>query len=140
MKSNQATYTGFEFEVEGYPALAIINSDLKVLPNKSDYAYSVFIEIIPDSYNTMGHPEGKEYAYLVEVEKKMIEYLEQETRTVHIGNTTIYRKREIIFYTKDSAIVEDYLINFLPTIERQHHYDIEEDRQWTFVAAFYDKI
>ncbi len=70
----------------------------------------------------------------------MIDYLEQETRTVHIGNTTIYRKREIIFYTKDSAIVEDYLINFLPTIERQHHYDIEEDRQWTFVAAFYDKI
>ncbi|HEV7622324.1 MAG TPA: DUF695 domain-containing protein [Flavisolibacter sp.] len=140
MKSNNAIYTGFEFEVEGYPALAIINSDLKMLPNKSDYAYSVFIEIIPDSYNAMGHPEDKEYAYLIEVEKKMIDYLESETRTVHIGHTTIYRRREIIFYTKDSAIVEDYLNNFLPGIEREHSFDIEEDREWAYVSAFYDKM
>ena len=140
MDSNSAIYSGFEFEVDGFPALAIINSDLKNLPDRSDYKYSVFIEIFPDSFNENGHPEDKEYEYLLDIEKKMIDYLETETRTVHVGHTTVYRRREIIFYTKDSAIVEDYLINFLPTIEREHSYDIEEDSSWEFVSGFYDKI
>ena len=140
MNSNEATYTGFEYEVDGYPALAIINADLKKLPEKNLYAYSVFIEIIPDTYNENGHPEDEEFAYLVEVEKKMIDYLENQTRTVHVGHTTVYRRREIMFYTKDSAIVEDYLENFLPTIERESSFDIEEDRDWEYVSAFYDLL
>lgn len=140
MDSKNATYSGFEFESDGYPAMAIINADLKKLPERSLYAYSVFIEIIPDRINENGHPEESEYDYLIEIEKKMIEYLESETRTVHIGHTTVYKRREIIFYTKDSAIVEDYLMEFLPTIERENNYEIEEDREWENVSAFYELI
>ena len=55
MKSDKATYTGFEFEMEGYPAMAIINTDLKEI-DKSKYNYSVFITIVPDSFNYIGHP------------------------------------------------------------------------------------
>jgi len=33
MKSESAIYTGFEFEVDGFPAFAIINTDLKNLLN-----------------------------------------------------------------------------------------------------------
>jgi hypothetical protein len=140
MKSADSTYTGFEFEVEGYPALAIINADLKNLPNKADFPYSVFIRIVPDVYNRFGHPEGEEYDYLLNVEKTLIAYLEEQTRTVHIGHTTVYRSREIIFYTKDSAMVEDYLHNYLSTIGRESSFEVESDAEWVYVSEFYDLL
>ena len=140
MNSENAVYTGFEFEVDGYPALAIINSDLKKLENKSQYPYSVFIGIIPDSYNDYGHPVEAEYDYLNEVEKKIIEYLEQQTQTFHVGHTTIYRLREIIFYTKDREAVESFLEHFLGTVGRETTYEIEQDAEWDNVSAFYDLL
>jgi hypothetical protein len=140
MKSSNATYSGFEFEVDGYPALAIINSDLKKLENKSQYPYSVFIELVPDSFNENGHPEDEEYDYLNDVEKKIIEYLEDQTQTVHVGHTTLYRTREIIFYTKDRESVSNFLESFLETIERESSFDIEEDSNWENVSAFYELL
>ena len=140
MKSSNATYSGFEFEVDGYPALAIINSDLKKLENKSQYPYSVFIELVPDSFNENGHPEDEEYDYLNDVEKKIIEYLEDQTKTVHVGHTTLYRTREIIFYTKDREAVANFLESFLETIERESSFDIEEDSTWENVSAFYELL
>jgi len=140
MKSSNATYSGFEFEVDGYPALAIINSDLKNLENKSQYPYSVFIELVPDSFNENGHPEDEEYDYLNDVEKKIIEYLEGQTQTVHVGHTTLYRTREIIFYTKDREAVSNFLESFLETIERESSFDIEEDSSWENVSAFYELL
>ena len=140
MKSETATYTGFEFEVDGFPALAIINSDLKKLENKSQYPYSVFIQIIPDRFNENGHPEEEEYDYLNEVEKKIIEYLEEQTQSVHVGHTTIYRAREIIFYTKDREVVETFLEFFLETVERENSFEIEDDAEWENVSAFYELL
>jgi hypothetical protein len=139
MKSEKATYTGFEFEVEGYPALAIINSDLKNADRKR-YGYSVFIQITPDVYNENGHPEGEEYDYLNEIEKKIIEYLEEQTETVHVGHTTVYRSREIIFYTKNKEAVESFLEHFLSSIEREHSFEIEPDEEWDNVSAFYELL
>lgn len=140
MKSSNATYTGFEFEVDGYPALAVINADLKKLENKSQYPYSVFIEIIPETFNENGHPEGEEYDYLNEVEKEIIEYLEEQTPSLHVGHTTIYRGREIIFYTKDREAVENFLDYFLQGIERENSFEIEYDEEWNNVSAFYELL
>ena len=140
MKSKDATYTGFEFEFEGFPALAIINKDLNDAALKSLYPYSVFISIIPDSFNEYGHPEGAEYDYLNEIEKSIIDYLEEQTRTVHVGHTTLYREREIIFYTRDREEVENFLGHFLAAIERENRYDIEHDESWESVSAFYELI
>jgi hypothetical protein len=140
MKSTNATYTGFEFEVDGFPAIAIINADLKDIEGRSTYSDSVFIEIVPDKVNEYGQPEEEEHDYLVEVEKKMIEYLEGQTQTVHVGHTTIYRKREIIFYTKEPQKVEGFLEYFLSTIERENSFEIEQDVEWTIVSAFYELL
>ena len=140
MKSAHATYTGFEFEFEGFPALAIINKDLNNESLKSQYPYSVFISIVPDSYNDYGHPEGAEYDYLNEIEKSIIHYLEEQTKTVHVGHTTVYREREIIFYTKDKEAVENFLDHFLASVERENHYDVEEDESWENVSAFYELL
>ena len=140
MNSEIATYNGFEFVVDGYPALAVINSSVKNLPDKSSFRYSVIIEIIPDNYNEIGQPIGEEYDYLLEIEKKIIHYLESETRTLHIGHTTVYRRREIIFYTKDSALVENYLEHYLNTIGRETSFEIEEDSEWENVSAFYNLL
>ncbi|MFL5772758.1 MAG: DUF695 domain-containing protein [Flavisolibacter sp.] len=140
MKSETSTYTGFEFEVDGYPALAIINADLKKMDNRLDYPYSVFISIIPDAVNENGHPLDEEYEYLNEVEKKIIAYLEEQTESVHVGHTTVFRGREIIFYTNDKELVEIFLENFLVTIEREFTFDVEPDPEWENVEGFYELI
>jgi hypothetical protein len=139
MKSESSIYTGFEFEEEGYPAFAIINTDLKNA-NKQLYPYSVFIQIIPDSYNENGHPEEQEDEYLVDVEKKIIEYLETQTQTIHVGHITSYRSRQIIFYTDSDGVVETFLDHFLSTVERENSFDIEEDPEWENVSAFYELL
>lgn len=140
MNSENATYTGFEFEVEGFPAMAIINNDLKFVENRSQWPYSVFIEVIPDKINENGHPTGEEYDYLNEVEKKIIEYLETQTGSVHVGHTTIYRARQMIFYTAKNEQVESFLDYFLSTIERESSFEIENDPEWDNVSAFYDLL
>src|SRR5689334_7824487 len=140
MKSANSTYTGFEFEVEGFPAVAIINTDLKNLENKSSYPYSISIHIVPDLVNEYGHPQEEEYDYLNEIEKKIIDYLEQQTQTVHVGHTTIFRAREILFYTKDREVVETFLDHYLETIERESSFEIEEDKEWENVSGFYELL
>ena len=140
MSSKTATYTGFEFEVEGFPALAIINKDLADKSVQAEYPHAVLIEIIPDSYNEFGHPEEKEYDYLLDVEKKMIEYLEEQTATVHVGHTTAFRKREVVFYTKEVDKVDGFLNYYLSTIERENFYEIEADPEWENVSAFYELL
>lgn len=139
MNSEQATYTGFEFEVDGYPALAIINTDLKGI-EKQRWPFSVFIEIVPDAINENGHPTETEYDYLNEVEKKIIAYLEEETGSVHVGHTTIYRARQIIFYTGEQEKVESFLDHFLATTGRESSFEIEKDPEWDQVSAFYDLL
>lgn len=140
MKSEKATYIGFEFEVEGFPAIAIINIDLKGVQEQSQYTHSVFIEIVPDQYNEFGHPLEDEHDYLIKVEKEIIAYLENQTRSVHVGHTTVFRRREIIFYTKDPEPVQEFLDHFLSTIERENSFEIEPDKEWDNVSAFYELL
>jgi hypothetical protein len=140
MNSDDSIYTGFEFEMEGFPALAIINSDLKKMDDRFKFKHSVFIDILPDKFNDFGHPEEEEYDYLNEVEKKIIEYLETQTESLHVGHTTVFRKREIIFYTKEPEKVDGFLNYFLSTIERETNYEIEPDAEWKNVEAFYELI
>jgi hypothetical protein len=140
MKSEKATYTGFEFEVEGFPAIAIINTDLKDTNEQSQYSHSVFIEIVPDQYSEFGHPLEEEHDYLIKIEKDIIAYLENQTRSVHVGHTTVFRRREIIFYTKDPDQVQDFLDHFLTTIERENSFEIEPDKEWENVSAFYELL
>lgn len=140
MSSKTATYTGFEFEVEGFPALAIINKDLADKTIQAGYPNAVLIGIVPDTYNEYGHPEEVEYDYLLDVEKKMIEYLEEQTATVHVGHTTLYRKREIIFYTREPEKTEGFLNYYLTTVERETFFEIEADPAWNNVSAFYELL
>jgi len=138
--SETATYNGFEFQVDGFPAVAIINKDLNDKSIYTNYPSSVFIEIIPDAVNEQGQPKEAEYDYLVETEKKMIDYLEGQTRTVHVGHVSSYRKLEIIFYTKEPEKTEGFLNYFLSTIERENNFEIEADAEWNNVSAFYDLL
>jgi len=140
VNSNNATYTGFEFDVEGYPAIAIINKDLNDKSVQAKYPQSVFIELVPDTYNEVGHPDQAEYDYLVEAEKKMIEYLEGQTATVHVGHVTMFRMLQVIFYTNEPEKVEGFLNYFLSTVEREHHLEIEADPEWESVSAFYELL
>ena len=140
MNSNNATYTGFEFDVDGYPAIAIINKDLNDKTVQAQYSSAVFIELVPDTYNDVGHPGQEEYDYLVEAEKKMIDYLESQTASVHVGHVTMFRMLQIIFYTKEPEKVEGFLNYFLSTVEREHHLEIESDPEWEGVSAFYELL
>lgn len=126
--------------MEGFPALAIINKDLADKDVQAQYPHAVLIEILPDTYNEFGHPVDQEYDDLLEMEKKMIDYLEEQTQTVHVGHTTSFRKREIIFYTKETEKVDGFLNYYLSTIERENFYEIEADPEWRNVSAFYEML
>ena len=93
-----------------------------------------------DTYNDVGHPGQEEYDYLVEAEKKMIDYLESQTASVHVGHVTMFRMLQIIFYTKEPEKVEGFLNYFLSTVEREHHLEIESDPEWEGVSAFYELL
>jgi len=140
LNSKTATYTGFEFDVEGFPAVAVINKDLKDPQVQRGYTHSVFIELMPDAYNEIGHPTQTEYDYLVEAEKKMIDYLEGQTQTVHVGHITLYRMLQVIFYTKEPEKAEGFLNYFLSSIERENQLEIEPDAEWEAVSAFYELL
>jgi hypothetical protein len=140
MDSSNSIYTGFKFEENGHPALAVINSNLKHLKERYAYKYAVFIQIIPDTFNAMGHPEAEEYDYLSNIEKEIIEYLETQTESLHVGHTTLYRKREIIFYTKATEQVKSFLNYYLPTVERENTFDIKLDEEWENVSGFYEQL
>ena len=140
MKSDKATYTGFEFEVLGYPAIAIINKDMADKSLRDSFGHSVFIDVLPDKYNEFGHPTEDEYDFLNEMEKKIIAYLEDQTLSVHVGHVTTYRKREIIFYTNTPETVEGFLDSFMPNVEREWNAEIEEDKDWNNVGAFYEQL
>ena|SRR5688572_24037528 len=140
MKSDRAIYTGFDFEVENFPASAIINTDLKLLADKEQYCYAVFIALVPDNYDEDGRPTPEEYDFLNTIEKEIMGYLENQTRTLHVGHTTIYRARQIIFYTRDSELVESYLEHYLPSTGRESGFEIEMDPEWNSVSAFYDLL
>ena len=140
MKSERAIYTGFEFEAENFPATAIINSSLKDFEDRKEYPNAVFIAMVPDQVDEVGHPTPEEYDFLNTIEKEIIHYLENQTRTVHVGHTTIYRARQIIFYTKDREQVESYLDHYLPTTGRESGFEIEDDPEWNNVSAFYELL
>ncbi len=140
MNSKTATYTGFEFDVEGFPAVAVINKDLADKAVQAAYPSSIFIEIVPDSFNDVGQPKEEEFDYMVEAEKKMIDYLEGQTKTVHVGHISSYRKLEVIFYTGEPEKAEGFINYFLSTIERESAVEIEEDKDWNNVSAFYELL
>ena len=140
MNSKSASYTGFKFEEDGLPALAIINKDLKYVEERFEYRHAVFISIIPLEYNENGHPEGEEYDYLLKAEQDIIAEIEITGETLHVGHTTLSLKREWIFYTKVPDKVEEYLNAYLPTINRESSYEILEDPEWEEVEGFYEQI
>ena len=140
MNSNTAIYTGFEFEMEGFPCYVIVNTELKKLQNRFQYDHSVFIEIVPAEVNESGHPEGEEYDYLIGVEKKILSAVEDEKDTVHVGHTTLPEKREIIIYTKNPDKVRTFLQDYLPTIGRENTFDIAHDPMWENVEGFYEQL
>lgn len=140
MNSKTATYTGFQFEADGFPAMAVINKDTADKTVQAAYPSAVFIQIVPDACNEYGQPTEAEYDYLVKREKQMISYLEEQTQTVHVGHISSYRKLEIIFYTKEPEKVDGFLNHFLSSLEREASVETEEDREWDNVSAFYELL
>ncbi len=140
MKSEDATYTGFQFEVAGYPALAVINKDLGNGTIQAAYPSAVFVDMVPDACNDMGHPTETEYDHLVEMEKEMIAYLEGQTKSVHVGHVTQYRLLQAIFYTAEPEKAEDFLTHYASTAERTITIEVEHDPEWEHVSAFYEAL
>ncbi len=106
----------------------------------NQFEQSIIIDIITNDYNEIVHSTEEEFDIMNIIEQKIIEYLNTQTESIHIGHVTLYRKREIIFYTKTPETVEGFLNSFMPLIERENNAEIEEDPMWKNVAGFYDRM
>jgi hypothetical protein len=140
MKSTMAIYVGLEFEADGYPALALINKDLKQVQLQQMLSHAVFIELVPDKTNELGLPDAEEYEMLNSIEQGMIEYMEEVCVSAHVGHVTRFRLRQIIFYTAKPELVEDYLPGYLENCGRTASFTLEPDPGWEQVSGFYDQV
>ena len=137
MDYNEALFKGFEFEVDDFPAFAIINSIVDDFERKADYPISVFIGIEPEQINNNGHPTEEEADYLEVLESGLLEKL-RELDVIYVGHTTIARKREIIFYIPNDEILIALFEEWATTTNRSTDVDIEEDAEWENIEAFID--
>ena len=140
MKSTMAIYVGLDFEVDGYPALALINKDLKEVQLQRMLPHAVFIDLVPDKTNEMGLPDAEEFEKLNSIEQGMIEYMEEVCVSGHVGHVTRFRLRQIIFYTAKPELVQDYLDSYLENCGRSASFTVEPDPAWEQVAAFYEQV
>jgi len=140
MKKENTKYAGFTFDVDGFPCVAVINSDLKDDAQRFEFPYSVFIEIIPEFYNEIGHPTEEESKFLNEIEDEIVKFLEAKTRSIHIGSTILPKKKEIIFYTKMPDAVKSFLERYLLFIQRRYNFEISLDEKWESVSGFYNQL
>lgn len=140
MKNENTKYAGFTFNVDGFPGVAVINTDLKDDEERLEFPYSVFIEIIPESYNEIGHPTEEESKFLNEIEDEIVRFLEAKTRSIHVGSTILPKKKEIIFYTKMPEAVKSFLERYLLFIQRKVNFEISLDEEWESVSGFYNQL
>ncbi|GAA4332378.1 hypothetical protein GCM10023149_38630 [Mucilaginibacter gynuensis] len=137
MDYNDTPFKSYEFEFDGYPAFAIINSTLDGFDNKAAYPVSVFIGIEPEQVDENGHPSDAEYEYLEAIESRLLEKLKPYD-VIYVGHTTIPQRREIIFYIPNDESLIAFFEEWGTTTGRLTDVDIEEDADWENIQAFID--
>lgn len=135
-------FTSLKFEVEGKPAIAVINTQYKNFQGRSLFPVSLFITINTKDQDKDGHPTEKEAAIFHALQTKIIAALSSDFVYAHAGTTTMFGYRDILLYihAKDQEKAAAILDKIKDGNERFVSYTFEQDPEWEAVASFYEAL
>ncbi len=135
-------FTSLQFEVEGKPAVAVINTQYKDFKGKSLFPVSLFITISTKDKDKNGHPTENESVIFHALQTKIIASLSSDFVYAHAGTTTMSGYRDILLYInpKDQEKATAVLNKIKDGNERFISYTFEPDPEWEAVASFYEAL
>ncbi len=135
-------FTSLEFEADGKPAIAVINTEYKDFKGKALFPVSLFITINTKQKDKNGHPAGEEPVIFHALQTKIIAALSSDLVYAHAGTTTMPGYRDILLYinSKDQQKATAILNKIKEGNDRFVSYAFEPDPEWEAVASFYEAL
>lgn len=125
----------------GYLTFITANLSYKNFSYRNEFPWFTRVVINTKSYNENGHPDDEEAEILNAFEDLIEKSLKEVTATQYIGRTTLYKKRELLYYVKDLRAAE-YMLNSIRDDEstvRQFNFSIDADPEWQKVEYIFQK-
>jgi hypothetical protein len=140
-------YPGDRFDViehtddNGYLTFITANFAYKGFAFKQQFPWFVRITLPLEEYNENGHPTEDEAEALNTFEDYVESILKARSITHYIGRTTLYKKRELLYYVSDPVVAKAALEEVTEESEawRKFQFAVENDAAWRQVAYFLEK-
>lgn len=137
-------YPGDRFDViehtddNGYLTFITANFAYQGYAFKNLFPWFIRITLPLEEYNENGHPTQEEAEVLNSFEDYLESVLKAQGITHYIGRTTLYKKRELLYYVSDPEQARAALKEVVngPDTSRSFHFAVENDAAWRQVAYF----
>jgi len=140
-------YPGDRFDVvehtdaNGYLTFITANFAYQGYAFKNLFPWFIRITLPLEEYNENGHPTQEEAEVLNSFEDYLDTILKARGITHYIGRTTLYKKRELLYYVSDPDQAKAALKEVIngPDSLRPFQFAVENDASWRQVAYFLEK-
>jgi len=140
-------YPGDRFDViehtdaHGYLTFITANFAYAGYAFKNLFPWFIRITLPLEEYNENGHPTQEEAEVLNSFEEHLDSILKTRGITHYIGRTTLYKKRELLYYVSDPEQAREALWELIngPDATRSFHFAVENDAAWKQVAYFLER-
>jgi hypothetical protein len=140
-------YPGDRFDViehtddNGYLTFITANFAYKGFAFKHQFPWFVRITLPLKECNENGHPTEEEAEALNTFEDYLESVLKARSITHYIGRTTLYKKRELLYYVNDPIVAKAALEEVIKGSDawRKFQFAVENDAAWRQVAYFLEK-
>lgn len=122
----------------GFPLLAVLNTDLLNWDSKASHPWIAVVEIKYNGENNKGMPDDSTYQLLNEIEEKIMAELKDSEGYLNVGRQTADSIREVYFacfdFRKPSKILHQIKKEYQSKIELD--FDIYKDKYWESFNRF----
>jgi len=122
---------------DGKPMIVHRNDSAKQISSNPAFLYRVGFAIPLLAPNEVGLPSNEEMVSLNQIEDELSSQLEKDKVSIQVLTITTSGMRELVYYTKDSRIVEKIINDVrskFPSHEIQYY--VEEDKRWSVYKQF----
>lgn len=140
-------YPGDRFDViehiddNGYLTFVTANFAYQGYAFKNLFPWFIRVTLPLEEYNENGHPTQEEAEILNAFEDYLESTLKGRGITHYIGRTTLYKKRELLYYVSDPEQAHLALREVIddPDTFREFQFAVEKDVAWRQVAYFLER-
>lgn len=125
----------------GYLTFITANFAYKNFKYTNEFPWFLKIIINVNDYNENGHPEDEEAEILNSFEDFLDSNIKALTIAHYIGRTTLYKKREILYYLQEADKAEQFFNDLKKGTDaiRDFQFVIENDTTWNNVKDILEK-